>query len=224
MVEKVPKDLYYIVMDTIAKDKKADTVINKNSLISIQVMMFPNNITPIKGNIMVAAYAGRPERMEDGDKILLKLCKRYNAKALVETDRGETVSNFRKWGDLKWLYKDPTYILNNKVKEDDSNAPYGINMGSGNRSLEGLYYLKDFLYTKVGVREDGTIIYIFHYIYDIPFLRELLSFTISGNFDRISSMRVGMFILKAIQVKMKNDIIGKKKNKVSIYKRIGLYR
>ena len=221
---KVPDGLYYIMMDTIAKDKKADTVINKNSLISIYVMMFPNNYANSAGNHIVASYAGRPELMLDGDKILLKLCKRYNAKALVETDRGDTVSNFRKWKELKWLYKDPTYIINNKVKEDVTNAPYGIDIGSGNNSTDGLIYFRDFLYTKMGTREDGTTIYLFHYIYDIPLLRELNMFNINDNFDRISAMRVGTFIRKALQIQKRNDIISKKKkHSKSIYDRIGLY-
>ena len=219
----VPSGLYYIMMDTIAKDKTADTVINKNSLISIQVKMFPNNYANTSGNIIVAAYAGRPELMKDGDKILLNLCRRYNAKALVETDRGDTVSNFRKWKMLKWLYRDPTFIINNKIKEDETNAPYGIDIGKGENATNGLIYLRDDLYTQLGTRDDGSIRYTFHYITDIPLLREFLAFNINDNFDRISSMRVGMFISKALQIKKRSDIIGKSRNKESIYSRIGLY-
>lgn len=220
----VPKDLYYISMDTIAKDKDSATVINANSLISIGVWMYPNNYANTSGDILVAQYTGRPDRMEDGDKILLKMCRHWNAKALVEVDRGDTVSNFRKWGMLYWLYKDPTIILSNKQTEL-SNASYGINIGSGSNATDGLIYFRDWLYTKRAVDEAGNIKYTFHYIYDVPMLKELLSFNMNGNFDRISMARVAMFILRAIQVRNKRDILNNKNGRTakSIYEEIGLY-
>ena len=67
--------------------------------------------------MLVATYAGRPERKEDADKIFLKLCEYYNAKGLPEVDTGDTVSNFRKWGKLYRLATDPTVVLNEKQKQ-----------------------------------------------------------------------------------------------------------
>jgi hypothetical protein len=150
------------------------------------------------------------------------MTKAYNAKLLVETDRGESISNYRKWRELKWLYKDPTVYLSGKIKEAMS-IGYGMSIGSGNNALDGFMYLKDLLYEKVSEDEDGNNTYTFHYIYDIPFLKELLSFNINGNFDRLSSMRLYTFLLKALQTKQKSDILKSKTNRISIHEEIGMY-
>ncbi len=222
----IPDNLYYVTYDTVGINKKAKDIISKNSLNSMQVLMYPNNYTNINGNMIVATYAGRPELMEDADKIFLNLCKRYNAKhnGIVETDRGETVTNFKKWKETKWLASDPTVILSNKVQESINDIRFGISIGAGDNAIRGLKLLRDWLYTRLGDDENGNPIYIFHYINDIPFLRELLSFTFEGNFDRISSMRVGMFLLNAMKVKLKSDMINASKHhSASIYEQINLY-
>ncbi len=219
----VPKGLYCVTIDPVAKDKKSSTVIAKNSLIAMQVWMLPNNIANSSGDVLVASYIGRPDTMAEGDKIYLGLIEYYNAMGIVEVDRGETVSNFRKWGKLGRLYKDPTSILSAKQKET-SNAPYGVNIGSGNNALNGLENLAELLYEKRSVGGDGKAIYTFHYISDVGFLKELISFDIDGNFDRISSARLYTFVRKALQVKRKRDIIKKAKARSkSLFQQIGLY-
>ena len=61
-------------------------------------------------------------------------------------------------------------------------------------------------------------------MYDIPTLKELAGFNIIGNFDRISSLRVGMFALKAMQVRRKSDIVNRSsRDRTSIHQQIGLY-
>lgn len=220
---KVPSGLYCLTIDPVAKDKKSDTVHARNSLIAIQVWMLPNNVANSSGDLLVASYIGRPNTMAEGDRILLKLCEYYNGKAIVEVDRGETVSNFRKWGRLNRLYRDPTSILSAKPKEV-SDAPYGLNMGSGTNALDGLEYLAELLYEKRAVSGDGKAVYTFHYIKDAGFLKELVGFSIDGNFDRISSARLYTFIRKALQVRRKAEIIKKARNRTkSIYEAIGLY-
>ncbi len=219
----IPTNLYYVVYDTVGKDKKSKDLISKNSLNSMQVLMYPNNYLNVKGNIIVASYAGRPELMEDADKIFLKLCKRYNAKGLVETDRGETVNNFKKWSETKWLALDPTMILSGKQKDIET-AIYGVSIAKSDNWIRSLEQLRDWLYTKVGIDELGNVKYIFHYITDIPFLRELISFNFDGNFDRISSMKVAMLQLNGMLVKMKSDMIkASSNNSASIYEQIGLF-
>ncbi len=218
-----PDNLYYVTYDTIAKDKTKDTVISKNSLVSITVFMYPNNYPNTGSDMIVACYAGRPERKEEADKIFLKLCEYYNAKGLPEVDAGDTVSNFRKWGKLHMLMTDPSVVLNERQKQ--AVAPsYGVSMNSGSNALDGLEYLRDWLYNKRGVDEHSKPRYTFHYIYDVPTLKELAGFNITGNFDRISSLRVGMFALKAMQVRRKSDIITRANgNRTSIHQQIGLY-
>jgi len=222
---KVPSDLYYVTYDTVGIDKNRKYITNKHSLNSMQVIMYPNNYTNTRGDIIVASYAGRPDRMEEADKIFLNLCKRYNTigGGVVERDRGETISNFRKWKETKWLSTDPTIILSNKRKMVDA-VLYGISIGSGDNAMRGLEMLRDWLYTKVGDDENGNPIYVFHYINDLPFLKELSMFNFNDNFDRISSMRVGMFKLNAMKVKHKSDMIAASKfHSASVYSQIGLY-
>jgi len=189
----VPDDLYYVVIDTIGKDKTVKELNVKNSLNAIYVLMYPNNVSNSPGDIIVACYIGRTEQMEDADRIADLLCEYYNAKCLPETDRGNTVANFRRWGKLSRLYRNPLSIIEEKLKVN-TNADYGITIGTGERKVDGLLYLKDFLYTPVSTNEEtGKTVYNFHYIKDIPFLSELLQYNSKGNFDRVSAMIVAMY-------------------------------
>lgn len=215
----IPKNLYYAVYDTVGKDKDADTIINKNSLNSINVMMFPNNISNSTGDILVASYAGRPPKMEQCDRIFLKLLNRYNCKGLPEVDRGETVHNFTRWRSLPKLYKDPTKVINDP-KTDESNLGYGVNMGGGDKASQATEYLAELLYTPLSKRDDGSDVLVLHHIKDLPFLLELQNFTKDGNFDRISSMRLAPLLRKYADIK---KIKPKGTNKRSIYDIIGLY-
>lgn len=220
---EIPSNLYYVIYDPISKDKTIDTVIKENSLVSITVMAYPNNIDGVPSDLPVACYAGRPPRGEDADKIFLHMCRYYKAKGLVEINTGNTVGNFRKWGQLNKLYKDPSVVLSDKQKRNITPG-YGMHV-SGDDKIDGLSYFRDWLYTLRSVDEHGNNKYTFHYIYDIPLLKELLNFTINGNFDRISSMLIGMFLLKAMQINKKNDLIkdANSNNNISIYEEIGLY-
>lgn len=219
---KVPEDTYYIVHDSVAKDKKANSVINKNSLNSVHVLMFPGSKSTSKGDNIVATYTGRPEMVSDSNKIVAKLCRRYNAKVLTESDRGTIVADFRQWGLLHYLYRDPTAILSSKQLEN-IHVPYGVNIGSGELAMNGLIYLRDWLYRIRGYDDEENPIYTFHYIFDIATLRELVSFDIEGNFDRVSALRVGMILLKAIQVRLKDEVVRGHSSSRDIYGEIGLY-
>lgn len=217
----VPDNLYYIVFDSIGKDKKSELVIGKNSLNSVHVMMYPNNETNTTGDICVAAYTGRPDTMEEVNRIVLFLSEYYNAKVLAEVDRGTIVSDFRKWRKLHRLATDPTEPLNNKQVQGGS-ANYGVVIGEGDNATEALIYLKEWLYTKRSSTEDGDIVYNYHYVSDLPSLYELESFNLIGNFDRISSLRLAPYMLKVRLLKRKNES-SSNRSKASIYEQIGLY-
>ncbi len=220
---KVPDNLYVIVYDSVAKDKKSDLVINKNSLNSIHVIMLPNNIANSTGDIIVASYAGRPELMEDANRIVYYLSEYYNAKVLPEVDRGTIVEDFKKWKALNKIMLDPTQVLNSagKIIPGSPNS-YGINMGSGNNPIESLVYLKEFLYTKRSVTEDEEVVYNYHYIKDLPTLLEIENYAVGINFDRISSLKLYPYARK---VKIASSLSNTKgKQSESIYQQIGLYQ
>jgi len=219
--ERVPSNLYGITFDSIGKDKKSDLIISKNSLNSVHVWMYPNNITNTYGNYLVATYHGRPDTMAEVNKIVYYLCQYYNAKVLPEVDRGTIVEDFRKWGALSYIETDPTEPLNNKIVQSGT-INYGINMGSGNNSSEALVYLHELLYTKRSVTEDDETIYTFHYIKDIVTLLQLESFNLTGNFDKISSLQLIPYLLKVRSLK-KLDELKSNTTRESIYSQIGLY-
>ena len=217
----IPDNLYYAVYDTIGKDKDTKEVTSKNSLACIQIWMYPNDISNSSGDIEVASYVGRPNTMEEVDRIFYKLMLRYNCKGLPEVDRGETVSNFRKWNKLNMLYKDPTTIIDEKISPN-ARANYGIVIGEGDKAVDGLIYLKDFLYQIVGNdSETGRTLYNFHYVRDLPFLLELKKFNGTGNFDRVSTARVMTFQRMAYRTLRRKASV--KKTEGTMMQRINLY-
>lgn len=218
---EVPSNLYYVIYDTVSKDKDNKTLTTKNSLNAMYVLMFPNDMrnSNSTGDIIVASYIGRPSEMEDADRIFLYLCEYYNAKGLPEVNVGTVVKNFKSWGKLHRLYRDPRSITH-KTGKENLNAPFGMIIGDGNTADEAHMYLKDMLYTKTGVDEDGNRKFILHYINDIGLLKELQNFNKDDNFDRISALRLAPYIRNAfLATKKKPKAIGSK----SIFSEIGLY-
>lgn len=218
---EIPDDLYYITFDPVDKDKDRKEFNTQMSINSMHVLMYPNTLTPVPGDIIVAAYAGRSEMVEDSSRIALHLAMLYNAKIIAEVDRGQIVSDFKMWGKLHYLHKDPLFYIDRNAKKR-GNPNYGINIGSGERKPDGLIYLKDWMYTPISIDEDGNKKYIFHYIKDLPTLLEFQNFTINGNFDRISSLIVGMYQRKAYRTKRQDA--KDSHSEQSIFAEIGLYR
>jgi hypothetical protein len=199
----IPDDLYYVTCDTVAKDKDQKEFIVRNSLNAIQVWMYPNNLHPSGGDILVSSYAGRTSQMSDTNRMIRLTCKRWNARCLAEVDTGTVVADFRTWGCLDLLHKDPSSVLDEKLNKNDS-PNYGIIIGGTDKKQDGLLYLKDFLYTPVSKNSDsGETIYRLHYIYDLPFLKELQKFVKDKNYDRISTAIVAMFQRAAYRIKRK---------------------
>jgi hypothetical protein len=215
----VPKDLYYGVLDPVGTDKREKEITTKNSLNALQIWMYPNDT--YGGDYLCSTYVGRYGNSDTASELFKLELARYNAKGLPEVDRGTTVADFRRWASLHMIYRDPASLIN-ETQKDNSNASYGINIGSSHRAEDGLLYLKDFLYTPCGVSEDGEPKFILHYVKDLPFLKELLQFSNNGNFDRISAARVAMFQRLAYRTKRRkpqNSSAGK-----TMLGNIGLYR
>lgn len=214
----IPSNLYYISLDPVAKDKESGLITNKHSLNSLHVMMYPNNISNSTGDLIVASYAGRPEKMETFNRQALLIAKLYNAKILAEVDTGQVVQDFRKWKELNYLYKSPLSIIDEKIS--DKQSAYGIIIGSTKRAEDGLIYIKDWLYEPIGITDEGEQRLVLHYIRDLPTLKELQKFNLSGNFDRISSLRVAMFQRSAHRIKGNKP---RASNRESVFARINLH-
>jgi hypothetical protein len=200
----VPPGMYSISYDPVGVNKRNNEITLKHSHNSIRVWMNPCKYNGFK-TACVAAYYGRPETLEEADRICYLLAVYYNCVGTtgVEINRGETVSNFKKWKATSYLMKDPVEVWDVTIKSDVAST-YGVNIGDGNKKLEGLRFLKEMLYEVIGKDENGNDIYLFQTIYDYQAILELGKWNSIGNFDRVSEM-----IIRAVQWKRDNIIAAK---------------
>lgn len=211
-----PPGLYSISYDPVGVNKEKAAITNKHSHNSIKVWMNPSPYNNFK-TALVCAYYGRPEKLEEADKICYLLARYYNCIGTtgVEVNRGETVSNFTKWKALKYLMKDPVEIWDTSLKAHVSGS-YGVNMGGGSgagstKVLEGLRMLKEMLYSEVGKDEHGKPKLFFHTIYDYQTILELKKWNSVGNFDRVSEMIIHALQWKQSDVQAAKELSVRKK-------------
>lgn len=202
---------YVAVYDPVGIDKDKKEITDRHSHNSIFVIEMPRERNGFKPKLC-AAYYGRTERLEEADEKFYRLCKWYNCigTGLVEINRGETVSNFRKWKATRYLGYEPLYVWDSAVKEKVSTS-YGYNIGSGSKKLDGLRLLKEFLYEVIGKNEFGEDIYVFERFLDYQTILELKKFNSEGNFDRISSLILLGIYWKSIDIKGKRELASRKK-------------
>lgn len=211
LVRSILPGTYVAVYDPVGIDKDKKEITDRHSHNSIFVIEMPRERNGFKPKLC-AAYYGRTERLEEADEKFYRLCKWYNCigTGLVEINRGETVSNFRKWKATKYLGYEPLYVWDSAVKERVSTS-YGYNIGSGPKKLDGLRLLKEFLYEVIGKNEFGEDIYVFERFLDYQTILELKKFNAEGNFDRISSLILLGIYWKSIDIKGKRELASRKK-------------
>jgi len=211
LIRNILPGTYVAVYDPVGIDKDKKEITDRHSHNSIFVIEMPRERNGFKPKLC-AAYYGRTERLEEADEKFYQLCKWYNCigTGLVEINRGETVSNFRKWKATKYLGYEPLYVWDSAVKEKVSTS-YGYNIGSGLKKLDGLRLLKEFLYEVIGKNEFGEDIYVFERFLDYQTILELKKFNAEGNFDRISSLILLGIYWKSIDIKGKRELANRKK-------------
>lgn len=211
LVRSILPGTYVAVYDPVGIDKDKKEITDRHSHNSIFVIEMPRERNGFKPKLC-AAYYGRTERLEEADEKFYRLCKWYNCigTGLVEINRGETVSNFRKWKATKYLGYEPLYVWDSAVKEKVSTS-YGYNIGSSPKKLDGLRLLKEFLYEVIGKNEFGEDIYVFERFLDYQTILELKKFNAEGNFDRISSLILLGIYWKSIDIKDKRELASRKK-------------
>lgn len=211
LIRSIIPGTYVAVYDPVGIDKDKKEITDRHSHNSIFVIEMPRERNGFKPKLC-AAYYGRTERLEEADEKFYRLCKWYNCigTGLVEINRGETVSNFRKWKATKYLGYEPLYVWDSAVKEKVSTS-YGYNIGSGSKKLDGLRLLKEFLYEVIGKNEFGEDIYVFERFLDYQTILELKKFNAEGNFDRISSLILLGIYWKSIDIKGKRELASRKK-------------
>lgn len=211
LVRGILPGTYVAVYDPVGIDKDKKEITDRHSHNSMFVIEMPRERNGFKPKLC-AAYYGRTERLEEADEKFYRLCKWYNCigTGLVEINRGETVSNFRKWKATKYLGYEPLYVWDSAVKEKVSTS-YGYNIGSSPKKLDGLRLLKEFLYEVIGKNEFGEDIYVFERFLDYQTILELKKFNAEGNFDRISSLILLGIYWKSIDIKGKRELANRKK-------------
>ena len=208
-----PPGIYSISYDPVGINKENKQITNRHSHNSIKVWMEPCQYNNFK-SALVAAYYGRPEKLEQADWICYCMARYYNClgTVAVEINRGETVSNFTKWKALKYLMKDPVQIWDTSLKGAVAST-YGVNMGDGPKKLEGLRLLKEMLYSVIGKDELGNDVYFFQTIYDYQSILELKKWNAVGNFDRVSEMIMRALRWRLQDVEAAKELAKRKKIK-----------
>lgn len=211
LIKSILPGTYVAVYDPVGIDKDKKEITDRHSHNSIFVVEMPRERNGFKPKLC-AAYYGRTERLEEADEKFYRLCKWYNCigTGIVEINRGETVSNFRKWKATRYLGYEPLYVWDSAVKEKVSTS-YGYNIGSSPKKLDGLRLLKEFLYEVIGKNEFGEDIYVFERFLDYQTILELKKFNAEGNFDRISSLILLGIYWKSIDIKGKRELANRKK-------------
>lgn len=211
LVRAILPGTYVAVYDPVGIDKDKKEITDRHSHNSMFVVEMPRERNGFKPKLC-AVYYGRTERLEEADEKFYRLCKWYNCigTGLVEINRGETVSNFRKWKATKYLGHEPLFVWDATIKEKVSTS-YGYSIGNGPKKLDGLRLLKEFLYEVIGKNEFGEDIYVFERFLDYQTILELKKFNADGNFDRISSLILLGIYWKSIDIKGKRELANRKK-------------
>lgn len=211
IIKEIPVGLYSITYDPVGVDKEKNEITNKHSHNSIKVWMNPHYLNGFKQKL-VACYYGRPDTLEEADRICYLLAKYYNCLGTtnVEINRGETVSNFKKWKALKYLSTEPLQVWDPSFKGKVNNT-YGYSIGNTDKKLNGLRLLKEFLYEEIGKDEHGNPVRNFHRIYDYQTILELKKWSDKGNYDRVSEMILRGIEWKARSLDAQEELNSRKK-------------
>lgn len=199
--KKVPKHLYYIVVDTFAYDEAVE-----GSLGVCYVLKHPNRFSK-PDDIIVASYIARPKSIDDFSKVVFELAEYYNAEIGLEWERCSSIIDYAKrFKKIEWLAEGFELAFDEKlVSKSGSTVKFGMRIGSGKddtRKKIGLGYLRDWLLQPIGF--DGQTGYErlnLHNILDPGLVEELIKYGPKGNFDRISALLVGMFFRRELVYK-----------------------
>lgn len=188
----IPGNLYFIVVDPYQIDDATD----KTSLWVATVWQRDNNFTDIKGNRQVAKYVARPKLLTDC-YLNTDLLSMYYGDCEIQSEiAGGGKGLYDYLAAKKKLHKVSKEITFDDAKEKKgNNYKYFMAMPT-ERKKQGLTYYRDFLLTPAFISNDGREILNIHLINDIGELEEIAKYNPQGNFDRISSSILAMFMIK----------------------------
>lgn len=193
----IPSNLYRIWHDPYAINKDKDRIGSRDSLGCTYVYERGNNMTPGLGDRIVAMHIGRFNTTDEYNELLFKIADYYNAEVLIENDRGD-VFNYAKNNQLLHVLVDEPEILWKKALQGKSigtGRKKGIHIND-KRKADGVVYLRDWFMTKRGKDDFGNEVLNLHLFYDEGGLMEALKWNMKNNFDRISTLIVGMYDIR----------------------------
>lgn len=210
LVRSIPCGTYVAVYDPVGINKEKKEITTKHSHNAMYVFEMPSERNGYKIRLC-ACYFGRPDELSQADYEFYKLCIWYNCigTGIVEVNRGETVSNFRKWKATRYLAHEPLYVWDANIKEKVSST-YGYIITEGQRKLDAIRLFKEFLWTEIGKDKDGKPIYNFHRIIDYQSILEIKKWNSEGNFDRVSALLLLGIYWKSVDVKGKKELESRK--------------
>lgn len=199
---KVPDNLYSIVIDPYAQDESNDSV----SIGACYVFRNSSNLFPLdvfNGNI-VASYIGRCA-LDKWWENVFKLAEFYNATInFLRRGGGQScVDHARQWKKLNLL----AYNLDvfNMTGKGNKARQYGVTL-TDDQYATGLEYLKKWLDEDVEVwYDEGKTVYKkrYHIINDEGLLTELYNFVYNkvGNYDRVDALILWMYVKQDYLIK-----------------------
>ena len=209
-VREIPVGTYVAIYDPVGVNKEKKEITSKHSHNAMYVFEMPNERNGYKIKLC-AAYFGRPDKLEEADYEFYKLCVWYNCvgTGIVEVNRGETVSNFKKWKALRYLAHEPLYVWDANIREKVAST-YGYVITEGQRKLDALRLFKEFLWTECGVDENNNKQYNFHRIVDYQSILEIKKWNSEGNYDRVSALLLLGIYWKSVNIKAENEVKSRK--------------
>ena len=152
--------------------------------------------TPLNGGFdrIVAEYTGRPLLASDFYEQARRLLLSYgDAVCLYENDKQMIKDHFKKMFSIGLLAYTPGVLKANETSKTAKTRIYGQHMSIQVKN-EAEIYLREWLLTPIG---DGKL--QLHTIKSIPLLKELTSYNVEGNFDRVIALMLG--IIQLIQMR-----------------------
>lgn len=166
---------------------KQETAKTTNSVCTVGIYKFPLFGDP-NGKKLVASYAGRPKTYKELNEKVLLLCEAYNAILLPENEDLGVFQTFLETKKIEDQYLEKHIDFNSALKYSDNDArKWGYTPKQSRRRLIAMYanYLEEQVTVKNELGEDVTVKRV-QTIDDIWLLSEILNYSESGNYDRIS--------------------------------------
>lgn len=190
-----PPRLYVAGIDPYAFDE-AQTSVSVGSMFIYKRMLHPTLFT---SDLIVAEYTGRPSTTTEFYENCRRLLMFYNAKGLYENNVRGLKEYFEKtplghWSNSLSLLAPTPHILKDIIADSKVDRTYGVHT-----SIQVKNYMVDlirnWLVTVVAEGEqEGSIVYNVNKILSMGLLKELLSYDLENNFDRVIAF--GLCLLK----------------------------